>query len=133
MSTHATVREWHVDESWGVVDSDQTPGGCWVHYSAIAVAGYRALVPRQAVELEWAAGCQDGFDYRARRVWPAGTEPVTTEPSPPRSDEEAEVLLSFTDGQPTIDCCGVADKVARHDGSDVVPESIQLRLGDHGH
>ena len=31
----AQVREWHEDLGWGVLDSPDTPGGCWVHYSVI--------------------------------------------------------------------------------------------------
>ena len=33
MSTVGTVRVWHRDEGWGVIDSPETPGGCWAHFS----------------------------------------------------------------------------------------------------
>lgn len=132
MSTNATVREWHVDEGWGVVDSDQTPGGCWVHFTHLAVAGHRALEPGQVVELEWKSPGQDGYAFRATRVWPAGTDPVTVELSPPSEAFTSRLTLTFDDGQPAIDCQGLADRLARDD-SECVPESVQLRLGDHGH
>jgi CspA family cold shock protein len=39
MSVVGVVREWNAEEGWGVVDSDETPGGCWVHFSHIEIAG----------------------------------------------------------------------------------------------
>jgi cold shock protein len=73
---YAVVREWHDDEGWGVVDAPEVPGGCWVGFGQVAVAGYRALQAAQPVALEWEAADQDGFAYRAVRVWPAGASPV---------------------------------------------------------
>ncbi|HEX8497656.1 MAG TPA: hypothetical protein VF661_10735 [Actinomycetales bacterium] len=81
MVATARVREWHDDEGWGVLDSDETPGGCWAHYSALAVDGYRTAAAGDAVLLEWEAPGQDGHDYRAVRFWPVGSEPAA-EPSP---------------------------------------------------
>lgn len=81
VATTGTVRLWHDAEGWGVVDAEQTPGGCWVHFSAVAVAGYRSLSPGQAVVLEWEAADQDGFAHRAVRTWPAGSDPVDVAPS----------------------------------------------------
>ncbi|MBO4253338.1 cold-shock protein [Streptomyces griseorubiginosus] len=70
----ASVRVWHDEEGWGVLDSPQTPGGCWAHFSAIEMAGFRSLSVGQVVALEWEAGEQDGWHYRAVRVVPADTE-----------------------------------------------------------
>lgn len=64
----AVVREWHSEEGWGVVDSPQTPGGCWVHFSHIQAPGYRELVPGQTVAIECEPADQDGFTYRAVTV-----------------------------------------------------------------
>ena len=44
--------------------------------SSVASDGYRELVPGQDVTLEWEAVDQDGFGYRARRVWPTGAAPI---------------------------------------------------------
>jgi CspA family cold shock protein len=74
MTTIGTVREWHEDEGWGVIDSPDTPGGCWTHFSHIETNGYRALRAGQTVALEWSSPGQDGFLYRAVRVWPDGHE-----------------------------------------------------------
>ena len=75
----AKVREWHVDLGWGVLDSLETEGGCWVHFSAIespvrslidgvTVYEYKMLEVGESVELEFEAVSQDGYDYRATTV-----------------------------------------------------------------
>ncbi|MGC0423622.1 cold-shock protein [Embleya sp. AB8] len=68
----ATVREWYEEEGWGVLDSAETPGGCFAHFSDIEMAGFRTLDPGRQVRLEWEAPGfrQDGYDFRARRVVP---------------------------------------------------------------
>ena len=53
MATLGTVRDWTDDEGWGVIDSSATPGGCWTHFSHLAVPGYRTLRAGQVVEMEW--------------------------------------------------------------------------------
>jgi CspA family cold shock protein len=73
---NATVREWHDDRGWGVLDSPETPGGCWTHYSVIdtpclgsvdgaEVSEYKVLSTGEKVEFEWERAGQDGFVYRA--------------------------------------------------------------------
>lgn len=97
----ATVRFWRDEDGWGVVDSPDTPGGCWVHFSAVTVAGYRQLRPGQRVELEWESARQDGYDHRAVRVWPAGTQPV--DPPAPESGGSAyrsRLTIEFDDPPP---------------------------------
>ena len=64
----ATVREWDDDEGWGVLDSPETPGGCWTSFSAVEMEGFRFLTAGQKVTLEWEAAEQDGFQYQAVRV-----------------------------------------------------------------
>ncbi|CAM5543149.1 hypothetical protein SFUMM280S_02646 [Streptomyces fumanus] len=66
----ATVREWHDEEGWGVLDSPETPGGCWGHFSHIQVKGFRTLSPGQQVDLQWEAPGfkQDGYSYRAVNI-----------------------------------------------------------------
>ncbi|GHF68464.1 hypothetical protein GCM10018783_42300 [Streptomyces griseosporeus] len=68
----ATVREWRDEEGWGVLDSPETPGGCWAHYSDIQMEGFRTLSSGQQVDLQWEAPGfkQDGYDYRAVNVVP---------------------------------------------------------------
>ncbi|MEU3446126.1 cold shock domain-containing protein [Streptomyces thermolilacinus] len=68
----ATVREWHEEEGWGVLDCSETPGGCFGHYSAIRMSGFRTLTPGQRVELTWEAPGfrQDGYDFRALSIVP---------------------------------------------------------------
>lgn len=76
MTVVGIVREWHQDEGWGVIDSDETPGGCWAHFSSAAVPGYVALTAGQAVWLEWESPGQDEFPFRAVRFWPYESDPV---------------------------------------------------------
>ena len=68
----ATVRWWRDEDGWGVLDSPETPGGCFAHYSNIEMSGYRKLEPGAKVQLDWEAPGfkQDGYDYRAVRVVP---------------------------------------------------------------
>ncbi|MZF53839.1 cold shock domain-containing protein [Streptomyces sp. SID5594] len=68
----ATVREWDDEEGWGVLDSAETPGGCFGHYSVIRATGFRTLSAGQRVDLTWEAPGfqQDGYDYRALSIVP---------------------------------------------------------------
>lgn len=98
MATAGEVRTWHDDEGWGVVDSAETPGGCWVHFSHVAVSGVRRLQPGRPVELEWEPARQDGFAYRSVRVWPQGQEPVGT-PAGPSGAYGSALTLTFDEPQ----------------------------------
>lgn len=69
------MRLFHADEGWGVIDGPDVPGGCWVHFSAIAMEGYRELAPGQRVSFRAVAASQDGFAYRAVKVWTGDAEP----------------------------------------------------------
>ena len=73
--TTGVVREWHAEEGWGVLDSASTPGGCWAHFSAVQVEGYRSLTPADIVHFTFEAAEQDGHSFRALDVWPPGVEP----------------------------------------------------------
>ncbi|MEU6082158.1 cold shock domain-containing protein [Streptomyces sp. NPDC047108] len=73
MATTATVREWHDEDGWGVLDCPETPGGCWAHFSVLEMDGFRSLSPGQRVaSVEWEGPGiqQDGYAYRAVRVVP---------------------------------------------------------------
>ena len=78
--TTGVVRDWQALEGWGVLDSAETPGGCWAHFSSLDMAGYLALVPGQPVEFTYERGPQDGYEYRASTVRvmddAAGTQPT---------------------------------------------------------
>jgi CspA family cold shock protein len=73
--SEGTVREWSDDRGWGVIDSAETPGGCWVHFSVVVAPGYRSLAPGDQVVFTFEAPGQDGFGYRAVQVWPPGVDP----------------------------------------------------------
>jgi CspA family cold shock protein len=94
MAVVATVREWS-DEGWGVLDSDQTPGGCWAHFSNAAVAGYVSFTAGQPVWLEWESPGQDGYAYRAVRFWPQDKEPEARVPNAGKGAYHSELTLTF--------------------------------------
>jgi len=72
VTANGVVREWAADEGWGVIDSPETPGGCWAHFGALHDAGLVALTTGQHVTFDFVRVEQDGFHYRASRVWPEG-------------------------------------------------------------
>ncbi|MDG4788311.1 cold shock domain-containing protein [Micromonospora sp. WMMD1102] len=88
MTAEGVVRQFDADRGWGVLDSPETPGGCWVHFSAVVAPGYRSLTAGQRVffRAEAVGGPgQDGYPYRATKVWSDG--PV--EPPDRQPDQEA--------------------------------------------
>ncbi|OJF16121.1 cold-shock protein [Couchioplanes caeruleus subsp. caeruleus] len=75
MISIGTVRTFDAEEGWGVIDGPDVPGGCWVHFSAIAMDGYQELARGQHVSFRAEAASQDGFAYRAVKVWTSDIEP----------------------------------------------------------
>src|SRR3954469_1751226 len=67
--TTGRVRKWHAADGWGVIDSPETPGGCWAHFSVIVMDGYRSLHDGDTVEFVYESATQDGYTFRALRVW----------------------------------------------------------------
>ena len=76
MASIGSVRRFDADEGWGVIDGPDVPGGCWVHFSAIAGDGYRQLWASQGVAFHAEAASQDGFAFRAVKVWTGEVEPA---------------------------------------------------------
>jgi cold shock protein len=92
------VRAYTADEGWGVIDGPDVPGGCWVHFSAIAGNGPRQLAEGQRVSFRAEAAEQDGFAYRAMKVWSGDTEPDDQRPDETSSDAYRSTLtLTFDD------------------------------------
>ena len=58
--SEGTVREWSDDHGWGVIDSADTPGGCWVHFSMIVSEGFRSLNPGDHVTFTYEAPGKTG-------------------------------------------------------------------------
>ncbi len=78
MTTTGSVRSWFSEQGWGVIDSPETPGGCWAHFGNVMIPGYKELTAGQLVNLDWEPADQDGYRFRALRVWPTGTDPIET-------------------------------------------------------
>ena len=65
------VRWFDGEQGWGVIDSPEVPGGCFVHFSNIVGEGYRNLNDGQRVvfTFEEPGFKQDGYDFLALQVW----------------------------------------------------------------
>ncbi|HTF10331.1 MAG TPA: cold shock domain-containing protein [Asanoa sp.] len=96
MTSSGVVRAYTADEGWGVVDGPDVPGGCWVHFSAITGDEPRQLAEGQRVWFRAEAVAQDGFAYRAVKVWSGDTEPDDQRPEDRASDAYRSTLtLTF--------------------------------------
>ena len=71
-----TVREWHDEAGWGVIESPATPRGCFAHRSSLRVSGHRTLAIGTEVFFECEPARQEGYDFVATAVWPEGTDPL---------------------------------------------------------
>ncbi|WP_127502315.1 cold-shock protein [Actinoplanes solisilvae] len=100
MTSVGLVRSFDVAEGWGVIDGDDVPGGCWVHFSVVAADGYRELTPGQAVFYRAEAAEQDGFGYRAIKVWTTDDEPADQRLSPGASAAYRSTLSLTFDPPP---------------------------------
>jgi cold shock protein len=82
-----TVRTWHREQGWGVIDSADTPGGCWVHFSHLwndgipsagpgevveVTGGLREVFEGETVDFDWETPGQEGYDFRAVNARPRG-------------------------------------------------------------
>ena len=97
MSAEGVVSQWCPDEGWGVVDSPDMPGGCWVGFAELATSRFWEPDVGQRVELEWEQGDQDGYDYRAVRVWPLGSAPFDRASEPPGPGYRSSSTITVDD------------------------------------
>lgn len=75
LMSRGVVREWHHEDGWGVVDSQATPGGCWVLYSHVEMPHPVELQVGQEVDFSFEhVTSQDGYQWRAIAVRPEGAE-----------------------------------------------------------
>ena len=65
---------WDDEEGWGALrETSETPGGTFVHFSAIQMDGYKSLTAGQEVTADVEGPLpfdQDGYRFRAGRVQP---------------------------------------------------------------
>lgn len=95
MSDSGVVRTWSVDEGWGVIDAPSTPGGCWALFSMLATESFWEPHAGQLVDFEWEEADQDGFSFRATRVWPSGSEPFDRPDEPSGAGFSSSITISF--------------------------------------
>jgi CspA family cold shock protein len=94
-TTRGVVRYWREDDGWGVLDSPATPGGCWAHFSAVQMDGYRTLAAGQPVTFSFEPAEQDGFVWQAVEVTVPGT---TSAPAVADVDRDAYRSQLHLDG-----------------------------------
>lgn len=90
MASSGLVSFWSVDEGWGVIESPDTPSGCWFQYSDLWALRYppltsgesirqfdrnRSAVVGEQVEFWWEKIQQDDYIYRAVNVQPRRMPP----------------------------------------------------------
>lgn len=80
MGGSGVVRFWSGDDGWGVIDAPATPGGCWAGFADLASDSFWEPREGERVELEWERVEQDGYHFRATRIWPFGASPAVEEP-----------------------------------------------------
>jgi CspA family cold shock protein len=73
-TTLGTVVRWDDARGGAVIESPETPGGCWADASVVvhSSSGDGALRAGQVVELDWTDVGQAGLPFSARRVIPRG-------------------------------------------------------------
>lgn len=65
------VRYFDDMDGVGVIDSPDTLGGCWCHYSSVDFPGRKTLLAGQSVRFTYEDVVdQDGFVFRAMTVQP---------------------------------------------------------------
>jgi CspA family cold shock protein len=64
------VKFFLAEKGWGGIESPDLPHDVWVHFSAIAGAGYRSLEEGDKVEFRYedCEGIQDSWHFRATWV-----------------------------------------------------------------
>jgi cold shock protein len=83
-----------------VIDSPDTPGGCWAHFTSVLVPGYRALTAGQSVTFEYESVEQDGYQFRAIEVWPEGQKPDRSRHEMPGPSDAYRSGLTVASDQP---------------------------------
>ena len=64
-----TVTKWMPEDAWGVIESPDLPGGCWVHASVV-MSEQKELRAGEVVDLEWSSPGRHGYSFTAVRVVP---------------------------------------------------------------
>lgn len=83
MSDSGIVHSWSGEDGWGVIEASVTPGGCWAGFSDLATNHFWEPRAGDRVEFDWEGAEQDGYQFRATRVWPFGSSPWEQQEEPP--------------------------------------------------
>jgi CspA family cold shock protein len=64
------VRVWHEDEGFGVIDTDETPGGIGAVFPVIHMSGFKTLAAGQTVRVKYVPERQDDCAFQSVEVLP---------------------------------------------------------------
>ncbi|MBB3036930.1 cold shock domain-containing protein [Hoyosella altamirensis] len=108
MPSVGIVRTWNVEAGWGVIDSADTPGGCWIHISTPSTVQHRGLDAGRSVYFEWerlpGTGIQDGYHYVATDAWYVGDEPFRRpKKAHPPGAYRTSLTITYDDGTVVTD------------------------------
>lgn len=67
-AARGVVKFFRESKGWGGIESDETPGDVWVHFSAIDTAGWRHLEAGDQVEFRYVRRNQDSWRFVATWV-----------------------------------------------------------------
>lgn len=99
-----TVVWWSSGEGWGVLRSEDVPGNVFCHFFAVQMLGYRDLVAGEPVTFTWEVAEQDGYHFRAVKVFRGhdldGTEDWAEESTPTDNPAYRSSLTIDFDGDP---------------------------------
>ncbi len=98
MAALGEVSYWSAEHGWGVISSEETPGGCWVHFSAAAEGGFRDLEEGQLLEMDYESVEQDGYNFYATRVWSPGARPGRAAEGGASTNQPVAEELRYTTG-----------------------------------
>jgi len=76
------VAAWNDEDGLGVIESPDTPGGCWCCWVSVTMEDFSGrLDPGTTVEFTYEVARQDGYDYRAIDMWTPGHRAPRPEPT----------------------------------------------------
>lgn len=73
---YGIFRFWLDDDGWGIIDSPDTPGGCFAHFSTVDMTGYVALPAGQYVQFGAEPMEIEGVHWSATSVTPIDPRPT---------------------------------------------------------
>jgi CspA family cold shock protein len=98
-SSTGVVVAWNGADGLGVIESPDTPGGCWCGWMSITMDRFVGRFdPGTQVEFTYEAVRQDGYDYRAIDMWIPGHRAPRPEPIGGSTGYRSTLKITCDDG-----------------------------------